>query len=306
MLQYFLYKAVIGIIHCLGRRRAYVFACWCSDIHFRSSAKDRRAVINNLQHILKTKEDVSVKAREVFRNFGRYLVDFFLMYKIVDERFVKERVQVVGYEYLTAALAKGKGVIILTAHIGNWEMGAAVLNKLGHTLTAIALPHKDSRVNGIFNRQRMNHGVKVVPTSIAVRGCVAALRANGCVAVLGDRDFSSFGAPISFFGRPTLIPKGAAFFARLTGAAIVPSFIIPEADGRYILSFQEEILPAAALSGDNAAIELDVMKKCAAAIEAKVRENPLQWLMFREFGIEYEDLSSNPRVQRSAGARASR
>ena len=306
MLQYFLYHIVIRIIHFLGRKRAYVFARYCSDFHFYFSVKDRNAVIKNLQHILKTREDVRLSAREVFRNFGKYLVDFFLMYKIVDDQFIKEQLIVAGYQHLTSALAKGKGVVILTAHLGNWEMGAAVLNKLGHTLTAIALPHKDSRVNEIFNRQRINHGVTVVPTSVAVRGCVGALRENKCVAVLGDRDFGSFGAPMQFFGRPTLIPKGAAFFARITGAAIVPIFLIPGKDEKYTLTFEEAIFPPDKKSKDPEDIELDLMKECTGVIENNVRKNPLQWLMFREFGIEYEDLSSNPRIQRGTGSRASR
>ncbi|MEI6438178.1 MAG: lysophospholipid acyltransferase family protein [Candidatus Omnitrophota bacterium] len=306
MFQYFLYKLVIFIIHALGRRRAYGFARFCSDMHFYSAPKDRQSVINNLQYILKTKENISGKAREVFRNFGTYLVDFFFMYKMVDDRFVKDRVRVDGYEHLTSALARGKGVVILAAHIGNWEMGAAVMNKLGHPLTAIALPHKDRKVNELFNRQRTNHGVTVVPTNIAVRGCILALRQNKCVAVLGDRDFGSFGEPLLFLGRPTLIPKGAAFFAQRTGAAIVPSFFVPVGDDRYILSFEEAILSSEVPAEQPREAELRLMKQCAAVIERKVRENPLQWLMFREFGIEYEDLSSHSRVQRGAGLRSAR
>ena len=126
------------------------------------------------------------------------------------------------------------------------------------------------------------------------------------MAVLGDRDFGSFGEPLLFLGRPTLIPKGAAFFAQRTGAAIVPSFFVPGAHGRYVLSFEEAILcPPGGAENDRETI-LSLMKQCAAVIERKVRENPLQWLIFREFGIEYEDLSSHSRVQRGAGLRFAR
>ncbi len=247
-----------------------------------------------------------VKARDVFRNFGTYLVDFFFMYKMVDDRFVKEQVVLQGYEHLTSALARGKGVVILAAHIGNWEMGAAVMNRLGHPLTAIALPHKDHKVNELFNRQRTNHGVTVIPSNVAVRGCISALRQNKCVAVLGDRDFGSFGEPLLFLGRPTLIPKGAAFFAHRTGAAIVPSFFVPDGKGRYVLSFEVAILSPEVSGNNGRDLEIGLMKQYAAVIERKVRENPLQWLVFREFGIEYEDLSSHSRVQRGAGLRSAR
>ncbi len=306
MVQYVLYRMVILVIHCLGRQRAYAFARFCSDMHYYSSPRDRRSVINNLRQIFKTKEDVGVKAREVFRNFGNYLVDFFLMHQTINDRFMQEHVSVQGDGYLTAALARGKGVVILAAHIGNWEMGAAAMNRLGHPLTAIALPHKDRRVNDLFNCQRTAQGVTVIPANIAVRGCIQALRENKCVAVLGDRDFGVFGEPLLFLGRPTLIPKGAAFFAHRTGAAIVPSFFVPDGHGNYVLSFEEPILSAEVSAGNGRELELGLMKQYAAVIERKVRENPLQWLMFREFGIEYEDLSTHSRVQRGAGVRSAR
>ncbi len=302
-MQYFLYRMVILIIHCLGRKRAYAFARFCSDRRFYAATKDRQSVINNLQQIMKTKADVTLQAREVFRNFARYLVDFFFMYRMVDDRFLQEDVIFEGRENLHAAAARGKGIILLTAHLGNWEMGAAILNRCGYSVTAIALPHKDRRVNELFNRQRTNHGVTVVPTSAAVRRCIEALRQNKCVAVLGDRDFGSFGEPLPFLGRPTLIPKGAAFFSRRTGAAILPVFCIPQVNGQYKFVVEEAIIPEDS-SLDGCQQELALMKKYVAVIERKVRENPLQWLMFREFGIEYEDLSSHSRVQRGAGARA--
>ena len=209
MFQYFLYKAAIAIIHLLGRKRGYAFARFMAQRHYRSSSKDRRSVINNLRQILRVRGDVSGEARKVFHHFGEYLVDFFLMYQLND-RFFRERVNIVGRENLDASLARGKGVLILSAHFGNWEMGSAVMNWIGHPLTAIALPHKNRKVNELFNRQRENYGVTVVPASVAVRRCLEALRKNKCVAVIGDRAFGSFGEPLTFFGRPTLIPKGAA------------------------------------------------------------------------------------------------
>lgn len=306
MLSYFFYRVAIGLIHLLGRKGAYALAVFCSDIHFYLSPKDRRSVIRNLQQIMKTREDVTPQARQVFRNFGMYLVDFFLMYKVVDDNFVRDCVTVEGIDHFNAALARGKGVVILTAHIGNWELGSAVLNKLGHSITAIALPHKDARINDLFNRQRIMQGVTVIPTSVAVRRCVEALRNNKCVAVLGDRDFGSFGEPLQFFGRPTIIPKGAAFFAHRTGATIVPTFLVPLGGGKYKITFHAPLVPPLGGEIKGRDIELSLMRQYTAVIERVVRENPQQWLMFREFGIEYEDLSSHPRVQRGAGHRVAR
>jgi KDO2-lipid IV(A) lauroyltransferase len=306
MLQYFFYKFGLFIINRVPRRWAYGFSRFVSDLQFRFSTKDRLAVINNLRQILQTKEDVSDQAREVFRNFGRYLVDFFLMYRTVTDKFVREKVAIIGRNNLEKALARGKGVIILTAHIGNWEMGAAVMAKIGHPIVAIALPHKEKRVNALFNRQRQNYGVTVVPTNFAIRRSVEALHQNQCVAVVGDRDFSNTGEPLPFLGRPTLIPKGAAFFALRTGAAIVPSYVVPVEDGRFVVYYEEPILPSDVPTGDEKARMIGLMKRFVASIERKIREYPTQWLMFREFGIEYEDLYPDTRVQRIAGSRSTR
>ena len=70
---------------------------------------------------------------------------------------------------ITLGSILGDRVIILTGHIGNWEMGAAVLSEMGHKMTVIALPHKERLVNNLFNRQRTKHGVTIVPTSVAIR-----------------------------------------------------------------------------------------------------------------------------------------
>ncbi|MBF0122916.1 MAG: lysophospholipid acyltransferase family protein [Candidatus Omnitrophica bacterium] len=306
MIQYFMYKFGLFVIHCIPKKWAYAFARWMSEQHFLRSKKDREAVMRNLRQITRSEEGLWEKARSVFQNFGVYLIDFFFMYKTVNQKFIEENVVIKGWDNFEKAHARGKGVIILTAHIGNWEMGAALLGRLGHSLMAVALPHKERRVNELFNRQRQNYGVTVIPVNTAVRRCIEALKKNKCVALLGDRDFGTFGEPLPFFGRPTLIPKGASFFSLKTGAAILPSFVIPQGDGTYELSFGEAILPPERTSGDDQAAMLDLMKRSVGAIEEKIRANPTHWLMFREFGIEYEDLHPNPRVQRVAGARSRR
>lgn len=302
MIKYFIYKVGLFIIHCVPRKAAYAFGRWASEQHFLRSRKDREAVICNLRHITASEDRLWEKAREVFHNFGVYLVDFFFMYRTVDQAFMKEKVVRKGWEHFEASHARGKGVIILTAHLGNWEMGAALLGRMGYPVTAVALPHKERRVNELFNRQRRNYGVTVIPTNTAVRRCIKALRENKCVALLGDRDFGSFGEPLPFFGRTTLIPKGPAFFALKTGAVILPSFVIPRQDGKYEVHFHEPIIPPERHSGgDEHVMMVDLTKKMVAVIQEKIRAYPTHWLMFREFGVDHENLCAHSGVQRGPG-----
>ncbi len=288
MIKFLLYRFVQMIIHCVPRKTAYLIAQSISDLHYRFSTADREAVIDNLRQIMQTQGDVSAQAREVFRNFGRYLVDFFFMYR-VNKQFVERNVTFEGKENLDRAVARGKGIIILTAHIGNWEMGAAVLSEMGHKMTVIALPHKERSVNDLFNRQRMKHGVTIVPISVAIRKCIEALRQGQMVALLGDRDFGSFGTPMTFLGRETHIPKGAAVFACKTGATILPAVVIPNGDGTFRTCFAEPIIPPAGKTDEKAAVR-ELVKKGAVAIEAIIRQVPTHWLMFRKFGVANEHL----------------
>jgi lauroyl/myristoyl acyltransferase len=90
-----------------------------------------------------------------------------------------------------------------------------------------------------------------------------------------------------------LIPKGAAFFSCRTGAPIVPTFLTPDGRGNYTLEFGEPILPPEDVQESSM---LELMKRYVTVIERKIKEDPTQWLMFREFGIEFENLYSHSRA----------
>ena len=196
------------------------------DLHYCFSKTDRRAVENNLKIVLKTDHVPSAQVRAVFRNFGKYLLEFFTMTKRLQPAFVESNVHIKNIEYLNEVLQKGKGGIIVSAHVGNWEMGGAVLPMLGFPLSVVALSHKDPRVNALFNAQREAFGAMVIQTDVAVRRVVEHLQRNRLVAILADRDFGNRGIMMDFLGRKTMIPKGAAFFSLKTGAPIIPVFFL--------------------------------------------------------------------------------
>lgn len=262
-----------------------------SNLHYYFSFRDRRAVENNLKVILPGQTNITELTKKVFQNFGLYLVDFFRLADKIDQRFVREKVKVKNLEYLQQALGKGKGVIILTAHIGNWELGGFVLSLLGYPSVAIALQHKERPVNDLFNRQRESRGITVVPTAQAIRKCLTTLQQNGIVALLADRDFSTSGLILDFLGKKALIPKGAAMLAVKTGAAIVPIFLLRDKDDEHSLIVEKPIYIQQSNQGPvSEEVLLPVMKRYTAVIEEKIRDNPTQWLMFRKFWVDEEDL----------------
>lgn len=284
MFKFYLYKFGQFLIRRISLENAYALAMFISDIQYYLSFRDRRAVKNNLKIILGSDKDDPVKAREVFRNFGKYLVEFFRIANELDERFIQEKVKVVNRQFLDEAVAKAKGVVVLTAHVGNWELGGLVLGMMGYPTLAITLSHKERPVNELFNKQRELRGVISVPIRKAVHRCLSALRNNKFIAVLADRDFTSSGEVIKFLGQDVLIPKGAALFACKTGATILPTFFMRQADNTFTLEFEKPIYAATAQPGQISQSEMvAVMKEYAVVIENKIRQYPTQWLMFRVF-----------------------
>jgi len=286
MFKFWVYKFGQFCVRHLPIKTAYAIATFMSDLHYLFSFRDRRAVRNNLTTILGDKINIEPQVREVFRNFGKYLVEFFRMDWEANKEFIKNNVRVLNQERLDKALTRGKGVIILTAHIGNWEFGGVVLSKLGYPSLAIALPHKERPVNDLFNNQREINGMTIVPVSQSVKKCLQTLKANRLISLLSDRDFTANGEVLPFLGREALIPRGAAVFASRTGATILPSFLTRDANDKFTLTIEEPIYIDSIADEDNEEAILKIMKQYAAVIERKVRENPTQWMMFREFWLK--------------------
>ncbi|MCK5581350.1 MAG: lysophospholipid acyltransferase family protein [Candidatus Omnitrophica bacterium] len=288
MFKFYVYKLGQFIVRRLSIKAAYRFAIFFSDIHFFLSFRDRQAVKDNLQILFpsETNQKISVLTREVFRSFGKYLVEFFRMANELDAEFIEKKVRVKNIENLEKALARGKGAIILTAHIGNWELGGVILSTLGFPVVAIALPHKERPVNDLFNKQRQARGMDVVSTHHAIRRCMEILKNNGAVAIVADRDFSASGEVLEFLGKDVLMPKGAAIFSARAGAAIVPTFLVREKDDTFSLILEEPLLPPEEISREEKieqAALVKIIKDYIPVIENKIRQYPSQWLMFRRF-----------------------
>jgi len=287
MVKYFFYKIGQFFVSLLPLKAAYRIAVFLSDIQYFCSPRDRMAVQDNLRVISDHDSAVKPMAREVFRNFGKYLVEFFRVETFTYE-FITRHVTIKNREILDEALKRGKGVIIMTAHIGNWELGGLVLGLIGYPLTAVALPHRERPVNELFNRQRAAGGVTVVSANLAIRKCISTLKGNGIVALLADRDFSATGDVMKFFGKDTLIPRGAAMFCYHTRSAVIPMFLTRTADAHFNIEIHQPL----DISEDDFLMEEKMfreffMKKQVAVLEKQIRRDPTQWMMFRRFWIDH-------------------
>lgn len=284
MCQFLIYRFGQFLALLLPLKAGYAVATFLARLQYVFSRKDRLIVYGNLRAIFPSKSEgeVSRLAKQVFVNFAKYLVDFF-RFERLDKRFVEEKIKVVGRDNLDSALKNGKGVVALTAHLGNYELGGAVISLLGYQFNAVALDHKHKLVNDFFIEQRARKGVKVISLGSALKRCYHALSKGEVLALLGDRDFSNRGIITDFFGIKTMIPKGPAAFYVRAGASIVPGFLIRMPDNTFELRFEAPI--SYRLTGDVEADEKQVADLCVKVMEDYVRRYPSQWYMFRRFWL---------------------
>ncbi len=278
---YLLYRFGIFLALTLPLKISYKLACVIADIYYGFSYKDRIAVIKNINMVLgKTASDKESRrvARRVFQNFAKYLVDFFRFSK-VDEDYIKKFIKVEGLGNLDEALSKGKGAVLLSAHIGNWELGASVLSLVGYPTAAVVLSHKHKKINDFFLEQRKVCKVQPIQIGISLKACYKLLKDNKLLALLGDRDFTRNGLLCEFFGQNTMIPKGPAVFSYRIGSAIVPSFMIREPDDTFKLVFEKPIYPDPSMGEELAIVTLT--GKCTSIIESYIRRYPAQWYAFK-------------------------
>jgi len=281
MLVYLLYKIGQALALALPVNITYKFAEFLADLQRVLSIRDRRCVYANLYEILGPGDrQIHAYVKQVYRNFAKYIIDFFRLSK-VDARFIAQNVKLENLDYLTDALKKNKGAIIVTAHLGNWELAGAVTSLLGFHAAAVVLVHKNKRVNDFFQSQRRRSGMEVILAGGMMRQCYDTLQEKKVLALVGDRDFSNHGVVTTFLGKSMRIPKGPARASLRCGAPILMAFLLRERDDKFRFIFEKpiEFQP----SGEREADTLNLTNMYLAVIERYIRAYPGQWYLFRKF-----------------------
>jgi len=278
---YFLYRIARRLCLELPLKACYRIAVICADIYYFFARDDRKNLADNLRIVLGTNDKKLIKRhiKNIFRNFAKYLADFFRFSKLTQD-YILSHITIEGKENVDKALANGKGAIMLGAHIGNWEMGAAVIASLGYPFYAIVLGHKDQKINNFFLYQRSITGVKVIFVGAQLKSCFRLLKENNLLAIVGDRDFSGHGIKANFFGRPAILPKGPAFFSLRMGTPIIPTFLLRTKEDTFKLVFERPVESES--TGDREADVRNTMQKYLLVIEKYIKAFPDQWYAFRK------------------------
>jgi KDO2-lipid IV(A) lauroyltransferase len=244
---------------------------------------------NNLSAVMGN-EFPTVEGRKtlVYTAWQNFAQGIFETIRVLD--FSKEKIcstfAIQGEEHLKRALAKGRGVIGLSAHLGNFTMIGPRLTALGYAFTAVIKHPRDEGFARLMDSYRAQVGVKTIsarPRQLTARQIVKSLRGNEIVLLVAD-EFKSTGVEVEFFGRPSPAPRGPVTLALRAGAALVPMFMIRDATGLLTLHIEPEL---------NLTQEGNLQEVVAAnvalfsrTLETMVRRYPEQWnwLGFSENG----------------------
>jgi KDO2-lipid IV(A) lauroyltransferase len=280
-MKYYWLKFAELLSRLFPRRMSYGIARRLADLYVLFDKRGRECVIGNLRQI-QAGSGVALSpralhslARENFLNFAKFLVDFFKFLHLDRKRID----QVVHFGNVPAVLddllGHGKGVIFLSAHLGNWELGAAAVAALGYKLNSVALQVPDKKLDELYRHYRALRGLYPIPFGRAGRECMTALRRNEIVGVVADRDFTGSNHTVEFFGRPARLPDGPAKLALATGAPLLPIFMVRLPDDTFAYIMDEPIWADKSRQTVD-----DIMRQIAMALERVIRQHSEQWFLF--------------------------
>lgn len=186
------------------------------------------------------------------------------------------RIRLEGAEHLRDAMAAHGRALVLTAHLGNWELLSVAHRLVGYPLAVVVRPLDSPWLDALADRLRRKSGVELIDKRGALRPVLRALLGGRLVGILLDQNAARHEAVfVPFFGRPAATSKSLALLALRTGAPVVPIFIRREAVGGHRVTILPP-LPVPARAGADALVELT--RRCTETIQAVVRETPEQWL----------------------------
>jgi KDO2-lipid IV(A) lauroyltransferase len=216
--------------------------------------------------------------RHAFGNYFKMFADFMLMVSLKPEE-IRRMVRPEGQERLDRVLALGKGAIVVTAHVSNWDILAAASAVYGYPISAVTNELPSDGLNELVVASRERIGMKMIrlgPGSL--RQILKSLGKNELVALASDLYSGDRGVRVPFFNRPAMFPAGPAAIALKTGAPIIPVWIRRQPDNLYVAEIEEPI--EVSRTGDNARDVLATTERIVQFFERIIRREPDQWLVF--------------------------
>lgn len=289
-LEYGAYLTLKGVVRILPHAAARPFGAAVGRLAHRLDRRHRQVATGNLELAFPALGPAERRrlAAACFRHFGAALFDL-----ISAERFdaveLCRRFTFQGWEHLESAERLGRGVFLLGAHHGYWEISGRPIGLYRGVIHTVARPADNPHLDRELSRLRQGLGYAVIPKRGAARRMLQVVRAGGRVGILPDQRVQEReGILVPFFGRPALTTPVLARLSIRDGCPVVPVFAYPEPGGRYRLVIRPPILPVEPPGGgapragdgdeDREAAVAALTRRYLAAIESEIRDHPEMWL----------------------------
>lgn len=276
--QFYAMRGVIGALDLLSWRRAGRLGERIGALGYRPLAIRRAVVEKQIAAAMPELPAAEVErvARGAYEHLGRTTIETALLPSLGRAGILELMERVEGWELVERAMAAGRGLIVVTGHLGNWELGGAYVAARGLPLDAIARRMENPLFDRYLTETRERIGMTVVHDADAVRRTPRALRGGRAVAFLADQGVMGLASTfVPFFGRPAKTPRGPAVFALRFQVPVLFGVALRQPGGRYVLSF--ESVPVED-TGDRDRDVDTIVARYTAVLEKWVRRAPEQYL----------------------------
>lgn len=273
----------------------YALADLATGLHWYAFPDRRHAVLANLAVILPraSRADRARVGRRMMRSYNRMMYEFFRLPHMSRQELL-ENVEIVGKENLENCVARGRGVIVVTAHIGNWELAGVAVAQLGYALHAVAGVQLSRWLSGAVRDTKTELSITTISPEDGFRKILRALEHNDPVALVVDGNLYTHGQTVEWFGRETPFPAGPGVLAQRTGALVMPGYCVRVGPGKFRVIMEKPIDPAAYAS------TAELHQAIAASAERMIRDHLDQWCIFRPLWKEPEAApASEPAAKRT-------
>ncbi len=271
--EYLLFRSTIGGL----KRLPEMWSSWlCHQAGWLAGpvlGVRKRVVSRQLSAVFPTQSRVEIDrlTNEVYHHLGRMVAETFSS----DEKHLAQRVSVApGWDTLDRAMAGGRGVLAVTAHLGNFELGGRILADRYPVLDVVK-PMRNRLFDDYLQVERARHGITTVPMAESGRAVLGHLRSGGLVTLLVDQDAGRDGVRTDFLGLPASTWPGAARLALRTGSPVVPVAILRQTNGHHVLHIGEPLTPESVDATDAGVAAFTA--RISAAVEAYIWQQPEQW-----------------------------
>ena len=285
MAGYWMYRVLGAIVPPVPPRLGYALFGWLGARFFDWFADAREPLRDTLRHVLPNAapREIDGIARNILRNHLKNYYDFFRSIRLTQDD-IATLVQVNGFENLTNALARGKGVIFITAHFGNLDIVGQTFAIRGY---AVMTPAEHLKPEILYQRivsTRAAKGLTIIPVDGPLLALVRALKKNQIVGLASDLDVTKSGIVVQFFDAPARLPDGHVQLALRTGAALLPAFSLRLPDNTFA-AYAEPAVELQNTGNFDADVRAGV-EQVTRVMEKWIGQHPEQWVMFHRIWRE--------------------